>query len=167
MKKLNQKAFAPVEVLVVVLILIVVAFIGFTAWQRSSNINAGNNIEENKLTNVDAAGFTRVINLGSRGMVYACRTSPANLSPIRWYFAGSRASKARVAIHKNLYNGTNTPPHFYYSTFNRTPRLIRTMYIPRQLQSERKIYYSFEVYTTGTVYPFRQPNMTAAQINRC
>jgi len=37
MKKLNQKAFAPVEVLVVVLILIVVAFIGFLAWQRSSN----------------------------------------------------------------------------------------------------------------------------------
>lgn len=37
MKKINQKAFAPVEVLVVVLILIVVAFIGYTAWSKSNN----------------------------------------------------------------------------------------------------------------------------------
>jgi Tfp pilus assembly protein PilE len=42
MKKLNQKAFAPVEVLVVVLIMIVVAFIGFTAWQRSASRSSSN-----------------------------------------------------------------------------------------------------------------------------
>lgn len=37
MKNLNQKAFAPVEILVVVLVMIVIAFIGYSAWQRSTS----------------------------------------------------------------------------------------------------------------------------------
>jgi len=54
MKKLNQKAFAPVEVLVVVLILVVVAFVGFTAWQKSSS--SSNQVTGNK--EADAAFYT-------------------------------------------------------------------------------------------------------------
>jgi len=66
MKKLNQKAFAPVEVLVVVLILIAVAFIGFTAYNRTNS------------TNPDSQAETRTTGLKLTGQhngvqFYACK----------------------------------------------------------------------------------------------
>ncbi len=70
MKKLNQKAFASVEILVVVLIFIVVAFIGFSAWQRStakSNKSGSNNVAEAlSVTENGRASWS----VGQRGSVY-------------------------------------------------------------------------------------------------
>ncbi len=70
MKKLNQKAFAPVELLVVILILIVVAFIGYSAWQRStskSNTSGSNNVADAlSVTENGRASW----NAGQRGSVY-------------------------------------------------------------------------------------------------
>ncbi len=70
MKKLNHQAFAPVEVLVVVLILIVVAFIGFSAYQRVNNSN------QTSLTNpeANAAGYKTLAYAQPLGaIVQGCR----------------------------------------------------------------------------------------------
>lgn len=70
MNKLNQKAFAPVELLVVVLVLIVVAFVGFTAYKNSNNTNPDSQAESG------AVSRNRGLKLVAKGggiQTFACK----------------------------------------------------------------------------------------------
>ncbi len=79
-KKLNQKAFAPVELLVVVLVMIVIAFIGYSAWQRSNNTN------QSTLTNLkaDAAGYKTLAYQQELGaIIQGCRVGASINSGVK------------------------------------------------------------------------------------
>jgi len=82
MKNLNQKAFAPVEILVVVLILIVLAFVGFTTWQQQDNKDAKADSRNRTINSVhtnyvDRSYFSRGwgITVGGRGVLTSDRNS--------------------------------------------------------------------------------------------
>jgi type II secretory pathway pseudopilin PulG len=105
MKKLNQKAFAPVEVLVVVLIMIVVAFIGYSAYQRANNTNQGS--ESNQEAN--ATGYkTLVYGQQIGAIVQGCR-------------AGSTVNSGVKIRMKGILTRGNRPTNTYASVWLEQP----------------------------------------------
>jgi len=110
MKKLNQRAFAPVEILVVVLVLIVVAFVGYSAWQKSTSGSSGN---DSLVTNPDADAISVSYRMlwNSQVKVQACRISTNQSSGVKvrsWF--GRRGSSVRGIYRSRISTSfTNRP----------------------------------------------------------
>jgi len=118
MKKLNQKAFAPVELLVVILVLIVVAFIGFTAYQRTNNSKTDKQ--------ADASGPKLM--LANNGIqIFACR--------IGYWRDGVRVNASKVNKSGASHQIADVSAHRYRNT--QGYRYLSSVYYGRTFPSTR------------------------------
>jgi len=88
MKKLNQKAFSHIELIIVAVVIALVAGIGYTVWQRSSNSNP-----DSQAASKISVSFTKVLDSKSYGKVYACKNSSNFHEGAQYFFEGSKAKQ--------------------------------------------------------------------------
>lgn len=114
MKKLGQRGFSHIEILIVAVVIIAISAVGFYVYNNYQNrASKADSTEAAEPTQVDteaatiaslnenekaraARTFTEVINDANIGQVFACKVGPNFRDGIKYYFTGNNAKEMWV-----------------------------------------------------------------------